>query len=760
MVIFDITSRSSFSEASYMREHVCRVKDSSSPPMILVGNKSDRASERQVSTNEACDLARSWGVGYLETSARDRVNIDEAFHDLVRATPRHSMEYKVVLMGAGGVGKSAICIQFIQNHFIDEYDPTIEDSYRKQVTIDGLPPFIKPGSKSPALSSSSSSSSSPKGFLSKLFRRPSSSSGVTVEKETKKDKKEDKKKKKQEGDVTWPMQNINSFVIGLSSLASTEKLATGDAVYCKGCNVTLSKISGLQNKGDSWTWKCEFCGTVNEGIIADEMELPKDDIMEYMLAPPPHNDQAENDEIVVYCVDVSGSMCVTTEVPALQGEWKKLRSGGGGNAGDKSYISRLECVQSAMQTMLDRTAIQYPKKRAVLITFNNEVTIFGDGTQEPQVITGDHLADYDKLISIGVSGLKADQLKPLSESLAGIKSKIKNLTEDGATALGPALLLSAAIASQSPRSEVVICTDGVPNVGLGSLDEEGDMGDAKKFYLEAGAYAKKNNTRISLIGIEGTDVGLESLSACAELTSGTVNILRPLELVRQIRQLTQNPVIATNVQLSVIVHPDFSLGPQDCPKGLSRSVKEIGNATADSDLSFEYNIRPKAKDRSLATYPFQVQIKYTRLNGMQCLRVLTINKQATKDRTEAEKSTNVSLAGLSVIQHSAILAQSGELLSARLKLRAAQRMFRRGALSDTQQEELANFITQSETLDNQLGDALKKRTEGKKMDDSTTKTLFQMKAANRVLFLAGSKKDVKSRKGNAELNKQYYAIVF
>eukprot|EP01107_Rhizomastix_libera_P000041 TRINITY_DN10061_c0_g2_i1.p1 TRINITY_DN10061_c0_g2~~TRINITY_DN10061_c0_g2_i1.p1 ORF type:complete len:186 (-),score=52.76 TRINITY_DN10061_c0_g2_i1:103-660(-) len=45
-------------------------------------------------------------------------------------------EYKIVVVGAGGVGKSALTIQLIQNHFIDEYDPTIEDSYRKQVNID------------------------------------------------------------------------------------------------------------------------------------------------------------------------------------------------------------------------------------------------------------------------------------------------------------------------------------------------------------------------------------------------------------------------------------------------------------------------------------------------------------------------------------------------------------------------------------------------------------------------------------------------
>merc|ERR1711939_888798 len=45
-------------------------------------------------------------------------------------------EYKLVVVGGGGVGKSALTIQFIQSHFVDEYDPTIEDSYRKQCPID------------------------------------------------------------------------------------------------------------------------------------------------------------------------------------------------------------------------------------------------------------------------------------------------------------------------------------------------------------------------------------------------------------------------------------------------------------------------------------------------------------------------------------------------------------------------------------------------------------------------------------------------
>lgn len=47
-------------------------------------------------------------------------------------------EYKIVVLGSGGVGKSALTVQFVQGIFVEKYDPTIEDSYRKQVEVDGV----------------------------------------------------------------------------------------------------------------------------------------------------------------------------------------------------------------------------------------------------------------------------------------------------------------------------------------------------------------------------------------------------------------------------------------------------------------------------------------------------------------------------------------------------------------------------------------------------------------------------------------------
>ncbi|PAV56519.1 hypothetical protein WR25_00218 isoform A [Diploscapter pachys] len=48
-------------------------------------------------------------------------------------------EFKVVVLGSGGVGKSALTVQFVSSTFIEKYDPTIEDFYRKEIEVDGQP---------------------------------------------------------------------------------------------------------------------------------------------------------------------------------------------------------------------------------------------------------------------------------------------------------------------------------------------------------------------------------------------------------------------------------------------------------------------------------------------------------------------------------------------------------------------------------------------------------------------------------------------
>ncbi|KAJ6236709.1 ras-like protein [Anaeramoeba flamelloides] len=45
-------------------------------------------------------------------------------------------EHKIVMVGNGGVGKSAMTVRFVQDVFVTEYDPTIEDYYHKVITID------------------------------------------------------------------------------------------------------------------------------------------------------------------------------------------------------------------------------------------------------------------------------------------------------------------------------------------------------------------------------------------------------------------------------------------------------------------------------------------------------------------------------------------------------------------------------------------------------------------------------------------------
>lgn len=81
--MFSLIERETFVATNDFREHILRVKVDDQIPLILVGNKLDLDDRREVSTDEGQGLASSWGVPYVETSAKTKTNVDKVYYDLL-----------------------------------------------------------------------------------------------------------------------------------------------------------------------------------------------------------------------------------------------------------------------------------------------------------------------------------------------------------------------------------------------------------------------------------------------------------------------------------------------------------------------------------------------------------------------------------------------------------------------------------------------------------------------------------------------------
>ncbi|XP_023604269.1 ras-related protein R-Ras [Myotis lucifugus] len=79
----------SFNEVSKLFTQILRVKDRDDFPIVLVGNKADLEAQRQVPRSEANTFSASHHVAYFEASAKLRLNVDEAFEQLVRAVRKY-----------------------------------------------------------------------------------------------------------------------------------------------------------------------------------------------------------------------------------------------------------------------------------------------------------------------------------------------------------------------------------------------------------------------------------------------------------------------------------------------------------------------------------------------------------------------------------------------------------------------------------------------------------------------------------------------
>ncbi|KDP41145.1 hypothetical protein JCGZ_03636 [Jatropha curcas] len=82
LLVYDITRRATFDNVKKWLKEL-REFSKSDMVVVLVGNKSDLDNSRQVGEEEGKNLAEAEGLCFMETSALENINVEEAFLEMI-----------------------------------------------------------------------------------------------------------------------------------------------------------------------------------------------------------------------------------------------------------------------------------------------------------------------------------------------------------------------------------------------------------------------------------------------------------------------------------------------------------------------------------------------------------------------------------------------------------------------------------------------------------------------------------------------------
>ncbi|CAG5134201.1 unnamed protein product, partial [Candidula unifasciata] len=338
------------------------------------------------------------------------------------------------------------------------------------------------------------------------------------------------------------------------------KIEKSKLVKCKGdsCGAVYSHLSKKDEEKKVWT--CNFCTHENDF----KAELPdlsdKSDIM-YVddtsnipeLIPPDSCKQK-----IIFVIDTSSSMCQTKPVKS------------------HSFIHAII-----------RLSQSQPETRVGLVTFQEDVNVYGDGSKFVTV-QGDQLKHKDELVAIGK---KESDLRPVHESAASLKEKIALLDELGRTALGPALVIAQTMAADVEGSKVILCTDGVANIGLGRLEDITEI-EINSFYSGIITDSLISGVSVTLICVDNAGLNTR-LGQVPTETGGMLEKIQATELDAKLTEELSRATVAVNTDVSFIVHKDLYVSDTKNPSlRCSTHLQKLGNLQLDKQVSFSFAFKP------------------------------------------------------------------------------------------------------------------------------------------------------------------------
>jgi hypothetical protein len=216
---------------------------------------------------------------------------------------------------------------------------------------------------------------------------------------------------------------------------------------------------------------------------------------------------------------------------------------------------------------------------------------------------------------------------------------------------------------------VVLCTDGLANIGVGALESPEES--SKNYYAMLGEEAKKKNVAVNIITIKGESSKLAVLGQVVEATNGNIKVVNPEKLSEDFANILKDEVIGVEVETKIMLHKALVFRHEEAAflrDNRTILIKPLANATVNTKISFEYEVREEEDLRfmeiditKLQKVPFQAQITYTSPKGGRFLRVVSSESKTTTERAEMESAANIGVVHQRIASNTAQLYSRGDL---------------------------------------------------------------------------------------------------
>ena len=162
---------------------------------------------------------------------------------------------------------------------------------------------------------------------------------------------------------------------------------------------------------------------------------------------------------IIFCIDTSASMSVSQDTDAYK--WVKTKKVP--DKYGKISVSRLERMQASVDSLIKIIDQRFHMRKVGIVEFYSSVIIVGDGEEIFTVDPSIH-DDFAQLMNFAQNTRVRFMNNNIKHLYKNLPQKLYDLKAKGVTALGPELLFSIIMASESGSgSKVVLCTDGKAN---------------------------------------------------------------------------------------------------------------------------------------------------------------------------------------------------------------------------------------------------------------------------------------------------------